>query len=110
MTCRSFVRRGDTEQRRFAKRHGKKIDPHGELYRYRADQARTTGRIRVANAIVDLRREPGWDGDRREAHLSEQCPSLMRPAVHVRLNRRLDEGRRHVAGWVGYGVEIECRH
>jgi len=99
MMCRFFVRRCDSEQHRFAKRHGKKIDPHGKLCRYRADQARTTGSIRIASAIEDLRRESGRDGDRREAHLSEQCPSLMRPAVHVRLDRRLDEGRRHVPGW-----------
>ena len=56
MMCRSFVRRGDPEQHRFAKRHGKKIDPHGKLCRYRADQARTAGSIRIANAIEDLRR------------------------------------------------------
>src|SRR5437773_2456737 len=108
MMCRSFVCRGDPEEHRFAKRHGKEIDPRGKLCRYRADQARTAGSIRVANAIVHLRRKPGWDGDRREAHLSEQYPSLMRPAVHVRLDRRLDKSRRHVAGWVGHGVEIEC--
>jgi len=100
MMGRSFVRRGDPEEHRFPKRHGEKIDPHGKLCRYRADQARTTGSIRVANAIEDLRREPGRDGDRRKAHLSEQRPSLMRPAVHVRLNRRLDQGGRHIAGWV----------
>src|SRR6266536_690748 len=92
MMCRSFVRRCDPEEHRFAKRHGKEIDPDGKLCRYRADQARTAGSIRIANAIEDLRREPGWDGDRWEAHGSEQCPSLMRPAIHVRLDRRFDEG------------------
>ena len=110
MMGRSFVRRCDPEQHRFAKRHGKEIDSHGKLCRHRADQPRAAGSIRIANAIEDLRREPGRDGDRRESHRSEQCPSLMRPAVHVRLHRRLDKGRRHVAGWVRHGVEIECRH
>jgi hypothetical protein len=35
----------------------------------------------------------GWylRSDRREAHLSEQGPRLMRPPVYIRLDRRLDE-------------------
>src|SRR5258708_20128766 len=89
MMCPSFVRRGDPEERRFAKRHGKKIDPQGKLCRYRADQARTAGSLVVANAFEYLRREPGWDGDGREALLPDQCPSLLRSPIYVLLNPRL---------------------
>ena len=52
MMGRSFVRRCDPEQHRFAKRHGKEIDSHGKLCRHRADQPRAAGSIRIANAIV----------------------------------------------------------
>src|SRR5436190_3045730 len=104
MTCCSFVGRGDPEEHRFAKWHGEKIDADGKLCRYRADHARTAGSIRIANPIEDQFGESGRDGDRGKPYLPEQCPGLMRAAVHVRLHRRLDQSSRQIAGRIRYGV------
>src|SRR5262249_54883121 len=107
---RSFVCRSNPKQHRLIEGHRQEVDPYGKLCRHRANQTRAAGSICITNAIEDLRREPRRHGDRRKTHLSQQRPRLMRAAIDVRLDRRLDEGGWHISRGVGHGVEIERRH